>query len=92
MKHVLSLLLAVLVISGCVREEPKLESKLVLKKLASTEQRLSFDMFDKQTFRTRAQTVYYLIASDGTLARVSMSVYAKTKVGDEVGAQWIKPE
>lgn len=65
-------------------------SKVVSEKLASTEQRMSFDAFDsKNAWRSRASTVYYLIADDGTMIEVSLKEYAKAKVGQTIeSADW----
>lgn len=67
-------------------------AKKVVEKIAPTEQRMSFDWMDKQSLRSRAETVYYLIAEDGTVAEVKLPIYAKTKIGDEVSADWKTPE
>ena len=53
---------------------------------------MSFDWMDKQSLRSRAETVYYLIAEDGTVAEVKLPIYAKTKIGDEVSADWKTPD
>ena len=65
--------------------------KKVVEKIAPTEQRMSYDWMDSQSLRTRASTVYYLIAEDGTVAEVKLPIYAKTKIGDEVSANWKTP-
>jgi len=65
-------------------------SKVVSEKMASTEQRMSFDAFDsKNEWRSRASTVYYLIADDGMMIEVSLKEYAKAKVGQTIeSADW----
>jgi len=65
-------------------------SKVISEKLASTEQRMSFDAFDsKNAWRSRASTVYYLIADDGMMIEVSLKEYAKAKVGQKIeSADW----
>ena len=82
------LAVAVLFLSiGC---ETANSRKVVSEKLASTEQRMSFDAFDsKNAWRSRASTVYYLIADDGTMIEVSLKEYAKAKVGQTIeSADW----
>lgn len=71
---------------GCEPRKPRVKvGKVISEKLASTEQRLGYDMFDsKNSFRSRAETVYYLIADDGTMIEVDLKKYAKTKVGQSI--------
>ena len=71
---------------GCETRSPRVKiAKVISEKLASTEQRLGYDFFDsKNHFRSRAETVYYLIAEDGTMIEVDLKEYAKTKVGQSV--------
>lgn len=64
-------------------------AKTISEKLAATEQRVSFDPWDENSIRSRAETVYYLIAEDGTMIEVSLKDYAKAKVGETVeSSQW----
>lgn len=76
-------LAAVLLFSGCdsAGNRPPVR-KVISEKLTATEQRVSFDPWDnKNSIRSRAESVYYLIAEDGTIAEVSLKEYAKLKVG-----------
>jgi hypothetical protein len=90
MKHGLKIVALPLVLicfaCGCVEKKPRVKvGKVISEKLASTEQRLGYDFFDsKNHFRSRAETVYYLIAEDGTMIEVDLKEYAKTKVGQSV--------
>lgn len=80
---------------GCeMPDPPPAVSKVVAEKLASTEQRIGFDAFDSNnSVRSRAETVYYLIADDGCLLEVSLKEYARTKVGHSVtSTRWIANE
>ncbi len=73
-------------VCGCDERKPRVKvANVISEKLASTEQRLGYDFFDsKNSFRSRAETVYYLIADDGTMIEVDLKQYAKTKVGQSV--------
>lgn len=76
---------------GCEKPSPRVKAgKVISEKLASTEQRLGFDAFDsKNAFRSRAETVYYLIAEDGTMIKVGLKEYAKVKAGQTIeSADW----
>ncbi len=79
-----ALLIVLMLLCGCdsanSRRVPV--SKVISEKLAATEQRMSFDPWDdKNAIRSRAESVYYLIAEDGTMAEVSLKEYAKSKAG-----------
>lgn len=87
MRWILSACLCLAMV-GC---EPDVEpsSKKVTEKLAATEQQLDFDAFDsKNSFRSRATSVYYLISEDGMVCRVSLGEYAKAKVGQSYNGKW----
>lgn len=90
MKHgfglVVILLASMFLACGCDELKPRVKvGKVISEKLASTEQRLGYDPFDSNNhFRSRAETVYYLIAEDGTMIEVDLKEYAKTKVGQSV--------
>lgn len=79
-----ALMIVLLIFCGCDSANSRrvATAKVISEKLASTEQRMSFDPFDsKNSFRSRASTVYYLIADDGTMVEVSLQEYAKARVG-----------
>jgi hypothetical protein len=81
-------LVALLLVSaGCEppRPRPKI-SKVISEKLVATEQGLTFDFFDDKHVRSRAESVYYLIAEDGTTLKVSLKEYAKVKVGQSISS------
>ena len=76
---------------GCEKPKPRVKvQKTIVEKLASTEQRLGYDFFDRKNhFRSRAETVYYLIADDGTMIEVDLKMYAKAKVGQSFqSSEW----
>jgi hypothetical protein len=76
---------------GCEAPSPRaIVEKTISEKLASTEQRLGFDVFDNNNgFRSRASTVYYLIAEDGTMIEVTLREYARVKIGQAIhSADW----
>lgn len=55
------------------------------------EQRVGIDLFDNQMVRSRAKTVYYLIAEDGTVAEVGLTDYTQAKVGtDYTATSWTR--
>lgn len=91
MKTLLVITALMLALVGC--GEPAVESaavsKVVKEKLASIEQRLSYDAFDKTAYRSRATPVYYLIAEDGTCAEVSLGEYARANVGKLATERWV---
>ncbi len=77
-----ALLIVLMLLCGCdsanSRRVPV--SKVISEKLAATEQR---------AIRSRAESVYYLIAEDGTMVEVSLKEYAKSKVGQSFeSSQW----
>lgn len=58
-------------------------TKKVIGKEAAIENRFSaVDVFFGNGSITKSQTVYYLIASDGSVTEVGMSDYSRTKIGD----------
>ncbi len=63
-------------------------AKVIALKTERVEQKLSFDIFDNQSIRTRAKTVYYLVAEDGTGVQVRLSEFARAKVGEKWSAQY----
>lgn len=71
---------------GCESPSPRVSvEKTISEKLASTEQRLGFDAFDTNNgLRSRATTVYYLIAEDGTMIEVTLQEYARVKIGQAI--------
>lgn len=80
-------LLLLLLLCGCDSANSRRVkvAKVISEKLASTEQRMSFDAFDsKNAWRSRASTVYYLIAEDGTVLEVTLKEYAKARVGNTI--------
>jgi len=78
--------LAGFLLCGCEAPPPRvIVEKTISEKLASTEQRLGFDVFDSNNgLRTRASTVYYLIAEDGTMIEVTLQEYARAKIGQAI--------
>ena len=65
-------------------------TKVVAEKLVATEQRLGIDFFDSNNeIRSRATSVYYLIAEDGTMAEVDRKEFVKVKVGQSfTSSKW----
>ncbi len=86
-----SLLIALILLVGCDMPPPQPPvQKVIVENLASTEQRLGVDVFDsKSMVRTRAESVYYLIAEDRTMVKVPLRQYVRTKVGQSfISNEW----
>ena len=81
-----SMLICLWLFCGCESQSSRVSvEKTISEKLASTEQRLGFDAFDTNNgFRSRATTVYYLIAEDGTMIEVTLQEYARVKIGQAI--------
>jgi hypothetical protein len=59
------------------------QSKKIIAKESPIENRFSAsDFFFGNGSITKSETVYYLIAEDGTACEVKVGIWAKTKIGD----------
>ena len=72
-----------LLTTGCdiKQAEKSSVSKKIIAKESPVEQRMSYDVFSKESLRQRSTTIYYLVAEDGTVAEVGLSDYSVTQVG-----------
>lgn len=86
-------LTAAILATGCVANtsppEP-IPTYAIKEKITTTEQRLSWDPFDKNSVRGRATTVFYFISADGHRVEVDMKVYIKHNIGDTYESRWWK--
>lgn len=60
------------------------QSKKIIAKQAPIENRVSAwdTLTGDGSIRTKSKTVYYLVADDGTVAEVGLSVYTTTQIGE----------
>jgi hypothetical protein len=85
------LMLGATVFTGCDLPPPMPdESKVIIDKTSPNENRFSGTEFIFQgTVVTKTQTVYYLIAEDGTVCEVGLTKYHQSNIGDTVAcAMW----
>lgn len=94
MKIVPVLFVLLCLLCGCESADQRARTapvaKVIVEKLIATEQRVSWDPLDsKNSVRSRAASVYYLIAEDGAILEVDLKEYARTKVGQSVvSTEW----
>ncbi len=65
---------------------PTLETKEVVDKIAPVET-IYFPNWDSR--QSKSETKYYLVAKDGTVCNVRMSVYLATKIESDYNGYWI---
>jgi hypothetical protein len=90
MKLALALAASLLLI-GCELPPPPPPppAKVVVLKKEVVESRISaWDTMTKKGVTTKSQTVYYLIASDGTVCEVGLSEFVVTKEGSTKSCEW----
>lgn len=72
--------------------KPPPPSKRVIAKESPVENRFSaWDTFTRGGIHTKTETVYYLIAEDGTAVEVEMGEWVRVKIGDSYSTSgWTK--
>lgn len=63
-------------------------SKKIVGKASPVEQRMGFDPFDNHPLRQKSETVFYLVAEDGTVAEVGLSTYTTTQIGSNYATHY----